>query len=66
LKVPGYGYYLLDCGENTLGQLKRVFEPEELREDFDGTEEPVPSAMISASAPGHSLRCACNFLWKSE
>ncbi|KAJ5592161.1 hypothetical protein N7537_009065 [Penicillium hordei] len=32
LKVPGYGYYLLDCGENTLGQLKRVFEPEELRE----------------------------------
>ncbi|KAJ5826547.1 hypothetical protein N7447_003310 [Penicillium robsamsonii] len=32
VKVPGYGYYLLDCGENTLGQLKRVFEPEELRE----------------------------------
>ncbi|KAE8419242.1 hypothetical protein BDV36DRAFT_282451 [Aspergillus pseudocaelatus] len=30
--VPGYGYYLLDCGENTLGQLKRVFEPEKLRE----------------------------------
>ncbi|KAE8350867.1 hypothetical protein BDV28DRAFT_138251 [Aspergillus coremiiformis] len=30
--VPGYGYYLLDCGENTLGQLKRVFEPEQLRE----------------------------------
>jgi ribonuclease Z len=32
VKVPGYGYYLLDCGENTLGQLKRVFEPEQLRE----------------------------------
>ncbi|KAJ5970163.1 uncharacterized protein N7479_000081 [Penicillium vulpinum] len=32
VKVPGYGYYLLDCGENTLGQLKRVFEPSELRE----------------------------------
>ena len=32
LHVPGYGYYLLDCGENTLGQLKRVFDPEELRE----------------------------------
>ena len=30
--APGYGYYLLDCGENTLGQLQRVFEPEELRE----------------------------------
>ncbi|KAL1963895.1 hypothetical protein VTN77DRAFT_7701 [Rasamsonia byssochlamydoides] len=32
LKVPGYGYYLLDCGENTLGQLKRVFPPDQLRE----------------------------------
>jgi ribonuclease Z len=30
--APGYGYYLLDCGENTLGQLQRVFEPEKLRE----------------------------------
>lgn len=29
--VPGYGYYMLDCGENTLGQLKRVYEPEKLR-----------------------------------
>jgi len=32
LYAPGYGYYLLDCGENTLGQLQRVFEPEKLRE----------------------------------
>lgn len=31
---PGYGYYLLDCGESTLGQLKRVFGPEKLREVF--------------------------------
>lgn len=30
--VPGVGYYLLDCGENTLGQLRRVFTPEQLRE----------------------------------
>lgn len=30
LRVPGYGSYLLDCGENTLGQLKRVFGPKEL------------------------------------
>lgn len=30
--VPESGYYLLDCGENTLGQLKRVFEPEKLRQ----------------------------------
>ena len=28
---PGYGYYLLDCGEATLGQLKRVFDHDELR-----------------------------------
>ncbi len=25
LRVPGYGNYLFDCGENTLGQMKRVF-----------------------------------------
>ncbi|MBE7181619.1 MAG: hypothetical protein INR71_10505, partial [Terriglobus roseus] len=30
LRVPGHGSYLLDCGENTLGQLQRVFTPEEL------------------------------------
>ncbi|KAL6237748.1 hypothetical protein BDW75DRAFT_203018 [Aspergillus navahoensis] len=29
--VPGRGYYLLDCGEGTLGQLKRMFNPEQLR-----------------------------------
>lgn len=35
VRVPGYGTYLLDCGENTLGQLKRVFGdelPEVLRD----------------------------------
>ncbi|PYH76095.1 hypothetical protein BO82DRAFT_359470 [Aspergillus uvarum CBS 121591] len=32
--APGNGYYLLDCGEGTLGQLKRVFGPEALREVF--------------------------------
>ena len=32
LRVPGCGSYLLDCGENTLGQLKRVFPPDELAE----------------------------------
>lgn len=25
IRVPGYGSYLLDCGENTLGQLRRVY-----------------------------------------
>ncbi|KFY23081.1 hypothetical protein V493_06114 [Pseudogymnoascus sp. VKM F-4281 (FW-2241)] len=28
LRVPGVGNYLFDCGENTLGQLKRVFGKE--------------------------------------
>ena len=28
VKVPGYGSYLLDCGENTIGQLSRVFGDE--------------------------------------
>jgi ribonuclease Z len=32
VRVPGVGNYLLDCGENTLGQLKRVFKPTELKE----------------------------------
>ena len=32
LRVPGHGSYLFDCGENTLGQLRRVFAPEELAE----------------------------------
>ncbi|KAI9878649.1 MAG: hypothetical protein M1830_000320 [Pleopsidium flavum] len=32
LRVPGYGSYLLDCGENTLGQLRRIFPPDELAE----------------------------------
>jgi ribonuclease Z len=32
LRVPGIGNYLFDCGENTLGQLQRVFKPEELVE----------------------------------
>ncbi|KAF2749381.1 hypothetical protein M011DRAFT_524728 [Sporormia fimetaria CBS 119925] len=32
LRVPGVGNYLFDCGENTLGQLRRVFEPRELRD----------------------------------
>ncbi len=31
LRVPGCGSYLFDCGENTLGQLRRLFPPDELR-----------------------------------
>ena len=32
LRVPGWGNILFDCGENTLGQLKRVFTPEEMKD----------------------------------
>ncbi|KAF2650634.1 hypothetical protein K491DRAFT_682815 [Lophiostoma macrostomum CBS 122681] len=32
VRVPGVGNYLFDCGENTLGQLQRVFTPEEMLE----------------------------------
>ncbi|KAJ2892091.1 hypothetical protein MKZ38_010276 [Zalerion maritima] len=28
IRVPGVGNYLLDCGENTLGQMRRCFGPE--------------------------------------
>ncbi|KAL2110982.1 hypothetical protein VUR80DRAFT_487 [Thermomyces stellatus] len=29
IRVPGYGAYLLDCGENTLGQMRRAYGYEE-------------------------------------
>lgn len=32
LRVPGCGSYLFDCGENTLGQLKRIYPPSQLTE----------------------------------
>lgn len=32
LRVPGAGSYLLDCGENTMGQLRRRYSPTELSE----------------------------------
>ncbi|KAI9889914.1 MAG: Zinc phosphodiesterase ELAC protein 2 [Vezdaea aestivalis] len=34
LKVPDQGYYLFDCGEGTLGQLRRAFNPQELLQVF--------------------------------
>ncbi|KIW05023.1 uncharacterized protein PV09_04178 [Verruconis gallopava] len=30
VRVPGWGSYLLDAGENTMGQLQRVYTPSEL------------------------------------
>ncbi|PKX93683.1 putative tRNA processing endoribonuclease Trz1 [Aspergillus novofumigatus IBT 16806] len=32
INVPGVGSYLLDCGENTIGQLRRMYEPKKLQE----------------------------------
>lgn len=32
VRVPGYGNYLFDCGENTLGQLRRMY-------GYDGAKE---------------------------
>ncbi|KAL8679005.1 MAG: hypothetical protein Q9186_004689 [Xanthomendoza sp. 1 TL-2023] len=32
LRVPGCGSYLFDCGEGTLGQLRRLYNPAELEE----------------------------------
>ena len=32
LRVPGCGSYLMDCGENTLGQLKRIYTAPQLAE----------------------------------
>jgi ribonuclease Z len=32
VRIPGIGNYLLDCGEGTLGQLQRVFGPDQLVE----------------------------------
>lgn len=34
LRVPNCGSYLLDCGENTLGQLRRIYRPKQLSELF--------------------------------
>ena len=34
LRVPGCGSYLMDCGENTLGQLKRMYTATQLAEVF--------------------------------
>lgn len=45
LRVPGWGSMLFDCGENTLGQLKRAFSPEEFEEIISGLRLIVISHM---------------------
>ncbi|KAF2769393.1 hypothetical protein EJ03DRAFT_374550 [Teratosphaeria nubilosa] len=36
LRVPGWGCMLFDAGENTMGQLRRVFPPDELKQILRG------------------------------
>jgi ribonuclease Z len=45
LRVPGWGSMLFDAGENTLGQLKRAFTPEEFDELIHGLRLIVISHM---------------------
>lgn len=45
LRVPGWGSLLFDCGEGTLGQLKRVFADQELKEVLRGLKAIVISHM---------------------
>ncbi|KAK5945640.1 hypothetical protein PMZ80_002845 [Knufia obscura] len=32
LHIPSIGYFILDAGENTIGQLRRLYQPDELEE----------------------------------
>ena len=32
IRVPGVGSYLLDCGEGTMGQIRRIFKPSEVED----------------------------------
>jgi ribonuclease Z len=50
LRVPGFGSYLFDCGENTLGQLKRV-----LGEELPGVLRDLKVIWISHLHADHHL-----------
>ena len=50
LRVPGYGSYLFDCGENTLGQLRRV-----LGDDLPGVLRDLKAIWISHLHADHHL-----------
>lgn len=53
LRVPGYGSYLFDCGENTLGQLKRV-----LGDEFPQVLRDLKAVWISHLHADHHLGTA--------
>lgn len=51
VRVPGWGSLLLDCGENTLGQLKRVYTESE----FTGVMQDLKAIWISHMHADHHL-----------
>ncbi|KAL2022556.1 hypothetical protein VTK56DRAFT_5163 [Thermocarpiscus australiensis] len=51
IRVPGWGSYLLDCGENTLGQLRRCFG----YEGADGVLMDLRAICISHAHADHHL-----------
>jgi ribonuclease Z len=53
VRVPGYGNWLLDCGENTIGQLKRVFG-----EELPGVLRQLKGIWISHLHADHHLGTA--------
>ncbi|KAH8595842.1 hypothetical protein B0O99DRAFT_686368 [Bisporella sp. PMI_857] len=62
LRVPGYGSYLFDCGENTLGQLKRV-----LGKELPAVLRDLKAIWISHLHADHHLGTAAVIkAWKEE
>ncbi|KAK0645844.1 hypothetical protein B0T16DRAFT_412046 [Cercophora newfieldiana] len=62
IRVPGYGSYLLDCGENTLGQLRRLY-------GFEGADriiEDLHAIYISHSHADHHLGTASVLARRAE
>ncbi|KAL8644195.1 MAG: hypothetical protein Q9226_007887 [Calogaya cf. arnoldii] len=51
LRVPGCGSYLFDCGEGTLGQLRRLYNPTEL----EGVLRDLKAIWISHMHADHHL-----------
>jgi ribonuclease Z len=54
LRVPGYGSYLLDCGEGTLGQMRRAFGSAET----DEVLRQLRCIVVSHPHADHHLGCA--------
>ncbi|KAK0710870.1 hypothetical protein B0H67DRAFT_583597 [Lasiosphaeris hirsuta] len=61
VRVPGHGNYLLDCGEGTLGQIRRSFGPE-----ADEIIENLRMIWISHMHADHHLGISSVLAWRSE